>query len=252
MRSMRSLFDLSGKRALVTGAGRGLGRGCALALAEQGAEVIALSRTASEVESLVGEIRAAGGNASAHACDVTQTDQIDEILAQQDRIDVLVNNAGGNKPMLMTEVDEETLDYMLDLNVRSVYVFSQKVIPLMQRQNSGSIIHMSSQMGHIGAAKRTAYCMTKHAIEGLAKAMAVELAPWNIRVNTIAPTFIETPLTRPFFEDPAFKEAVFNHIPMKKLGQIEDIAAATVYLASEASAMVTGASLKVDGGWTAH
>jgi NAD(P)-dependent dehydrogenase (short-subunit alcohol dehydrogenase family) len=122
----------------------------------------------------------------------------------------------------------------------------------MQQQKSGSIIHMSSQMGHVGAARRTVYCMTKHAIEGLAKAMAVELAPWNIRVNTVAPTFVETPLTRPFFEDQVFKEAVFNHIPMKKLGRIEDIAAAVVYLASDAAAMVTGTSLKVDGGWTAH
>jgi NAD(P)-dependent dehydrogenase (short-subunit alcohol dehydrogenase family) len=249
---MQSLFDLSGKRALVTGAGRGLGRGCALALAEQGAQIIALSRTRDELESLVEEIRDNGGQAQAHSCDVTQIEQFDAILAGQSRIDILVNNAGGNRPMPMTEVDEETLDFMLNLNVRSVYLISQKVIPLMQRQNSGSIIQMSSQMGHVGAARRTVYCMTKHAIEGLAKAMAVELAPWNIRVNTVAPTFVETPLTRPFFEDPEFKASVFNHIPMNKLGQIEDVAAAVVYLASDAAAMVTGTSLKVDGGWTAH
>jgi NAD(P)-dependent dehydrogenase (short-subunit alcohol dehydrogenase family) len=252
MSSIRSRFDLTGKRALITGAGRGLGRGCALALAEQCAEIIALSRTADEIESLVEEIRSAGGKAQAKVCDVTHSEQIDAILIQQQRIDILVNNAGGNRPMPMTEVDEETLDFMLDLNVRSVYLCSQKVVPLMQQQKSGSIIHMSSQMGHVGAARRTVYCMTKHAIEGLAKAMAVELAAWNIRVNTVAPTFVETPLTRPFFEDPLFKEAVFNHIPMRKLGQIEDIAAAVVYLASDAAAMVTGTSLKVDGGWTAH
>ena len=252
MPSMPSLFDLSGKLAVVTGAGRGLGRGCALALAEAGAEVIAVSRTASELDSLIDEIKAQGGQAQARVCDVTDVRAIDEALAGLTGVDVLVNNAGGNKPQRFLDVDSDTFDWMVDLNLRSLFVFSQKVARLMQQQNSGSIIHMSSQMGHVGGIKRSVYCMTKHGLEGLTKAMAIDLAEWNIRVNSVAPTFVETPLTRPFFEDPEFKQAVFNHIPLQRLGQIEDVAAAVVYLASDAANMVTGTSLKVDGGWTAH
>ena len=247
-----AMFDLSGKRILITGAGRGLGEGCAMALAAAGAEIVALSRTESELQQLVTAIEHQGGKAQAHVCDVTQPDQFRAVIQQQDRIDVLVNNAGSNKPEPFTDVEPETLDWMMDLNIRSVFNCSQQVVPMMQAQKSGSIIHMSSQMGHVGSPNRTAYCMTKHAIEGLAKAMAVELAPWNIRVNTVAPTFIETPLTRPFFDNADFKEMVFDYIPLKRLGKIEHVAAAVVYLACDGASMVTGTSLKVDGGWTAH
>ena len=200
MPSMSSLFDLSGKCAVVTGAGRGLGRGCAQALAEAGAEVIAVSRTASELDSLIAEIKAQGGQAKAHICDVTDAKAIDEVLADLSRVDVLVNNAGGNKPQRFLDIDIETFDWMIDLNLRSLFIFSQKVACLMQQQNNGSIIHMSSQMGHVGGIKRSVYCMTKHGLEGLTKAMAIDLAEWNIRVNTVAPTFVETPLTRPFLK----------------------------------------------------
>ena len=245
-------FRLDGRVALVSGAGRGIGRGCALALAAAGAEVIALSRTAAELENLVAEIEAAGGRARAMVCDVTDRAAVRARIEALARLDVLLNNAGSNQPQPFLEVEDAVLDRLLDLNVRAAFVVAQSAARVMARGGGGAIVNMSSQMGHTGSARRTVYCATKHAIEGLTKAMAVDLAPYDIRVNAVAPTFVDTPLTRPYFDDPAFKAMVMDKILPGRLASIEEIAAAVVYLASPAAAMVTGTSLRVDGGWTAH
>ena len=244
---------LDGMVAMVTGAGRGLGRACAFALAAAGAEVVLVSRTASDLQKLARLIQQEGGTARSLVCDVTDTAQVHECLGGLERLDVLVNNAGSNIPEPFLEVSEAHLDFLLALNVKSMFVVAQEAARKMVAQGDGGvIIHMSSQMGHTGAPNRTVYCMTKHAIEGLTKAMGVELAPYGIRVNAIAPTFIETPLTRPFFANQAFTDSVLNKIALGRLGQLEDIMGAVVYLASPAAGLVTGTSLVVDGGWTAH
>lgn len=239
---------LSGKIALVTGAGKGLGRACALALSAAGAKVIGVARSRDDLVTLQND---ASNEVVTWTMDVNSPEILEKIESL-DRLDVLVNNAGTNQPQSFLDVTEDALDTMLTLNVRTAFVVAQRSARVMERQGSGSIIHMSSQMGHVGSPKRTVYCMTKHGIEGLTKAMAVELGPLGIRVNSIAPTFIDTPLTRPFFEDDSFREFVMDMIPLKRLGTLEEVAAAVVYLASPASAIVNGTSLKVDGGWTAH
>jgi NAD(P)-dependent dehydrogenase (short-subunit alcohol dehydrogenase family) len=249
--SQRS-FRLDGQVALVSGAGRGIGRGCALALAEAGAEVIALSRTGPELLSLVDEIEAAGGRARPLVCDVTDTVAVRSGIEGLEKLDVLVNNAGSNQPQPFLEVEDAVLDRLLTLNLRAAFVVAQAAARVIARNGGGAIVNMSSQMGHVGGARRSVYCATKHALEGLTKAMAIDLAPHKIRVNTVAPTFVETPLTRPFFDDPGFKSAVLDQILFGRLAQIEEVAAAVVYLASPAAAMVTGTSLLVDGGWTAR
>jgi len=239
---------IEGQVALVTGAGRGLGRACALALSRAGARIIGVSRTRDELESLAEE---AAGPVETWVEDVAGDPLLGRIedLA---RLEILVNNAGSNQPQPFLEVTDEALDSMLNLNVRAAYRVARSAARVMMREKGGCIIHMSSQMGHVGSPQRTVYCMTKHAIEGLTKAMAVELAPFGIRVNSVAPTFIDTPLTRPFFDDPEFSEFVMNMIPAKRLGTLDEVAAAVVYLASPASGIATGMSLKIDGGWTAH
>jgi NAD(P)-dependent dehydrogenase (short-subunit alcohol dehydrogenase family) len=243
------LARLTGQTAMVTGAGRGLGRACALALAQVGARVIAVARTTSDLESL---IASADGAIAGWTEDVT-TDPFYARLEQLAQLDILVNNAGMNRPLPVEAVDPETLDAMLNLNVRALYRTSQSAVRVMLRAGrGGSIIHMSSQMGHVGAAQRTVYCMTKHAVEGLTKALAVELAPRGIRVNSVAPTFIETDMTRPMLADPDFRRRVLENIPLGRVGQPEDVVGAVLFLASSTSAMITGDSLKVDGGWTAR
>ena len=244
--------NLTGLTALVTGAGRGLGEACAIGLAASGARIIALSRTETELGALVERIESAGGQAEGEVCDVTDSAATRNLFAKIPHLDILVNNAGMNKPQALVDVDDDTLDAMLNLNVRAAFVVAQAAARLMLRQGSGSIIHMSSQMGRVGAENRTVYCATKHAIEGLTKAMAVELAPSKIRVNAVAPTFVETPLTRPFFVDPAFRQWVMDRIPMGELGELEDVVAAVLYLASPGARLVTGQSIAVDGGWTAR
>jgi NAD(P)-dependent dehydrogenase (short-subunit alcohol dehydrogenase family) len=243
---------LDGLTSVVTGAGRGLGRACAVALADAGSEVVLVSRTQSELETLATLIRQRGGKACPLACDILDARQIAERIETLDRIDILVNNAGGNIPEPFVQVTEERLDRILSLNVRAAFLVAQAVSRRMiAGGRGGSIIHMSSQMGHVGAPNRTVYCMTKHAIEGLSKAMAVELAPHRVRVNAIGPTFVVTPMTRPFFEQKAFREDTLSRIPIGRLAELEDIMGAIVFLASPAAAMVTGASLTIDGGWTA-
>lgn len=242
---------LEGRVVLVSGAGRGIGRAVALAFAAARAHTIALARTPADLDALVAE---SGGRIEPWVADVTQDDCYRRIEALE-RLDVLVNNAGTNRPQPMAEVEPATLDGIIDLNIRAVYRVSQAAARVMLRSppgRGGSIIHMSSQMGHVGAARRTVYCMSKHAVEGLTKAMAVELAPAGIRVNSVAPTFIETPMTRPMLEDAAFRESVNASIPLGRVGQPEDVVGAVLFLASDAARFITGDSLKVDGGWTAR
>jgi NAD(P)-dependent dehydrogenase (short-subunit alcohol dehydrogenase family) len=238
--------------AVVTGAGRGLGLACARALAARGDEVWLLSRSAAELEAAAATLRGEGLGAVARPCDVTDPAQVATVFGSLPRCDVLVNNAGGNQPQPFLDVELATLDRLLDLNVRSMFVVAQHAARIMARQRSGAIVHMSSQMGHVGAANRSVYCTTKHAIEGLTKAMAVELAPLGIRVNAVAPTFIETPLTKPFFEDEAFRADTLRRIPLGRIGSVEEVAAAVVFLASPEASLITGTSLLVDGGYTAQ
>jgi NAD(P)-dependent dehydrogenase (short-subunit alcohol dehydrogenase family) len=251
-KSADSAFRLDGKIALVTGAGRGIGRAAALALANAGAELLLVSRTPSELDAVAGEIQSVGGRASPLPLDVTRSDMVRDVFDGLDRLDILVNNAGVNRPQPFLEVDEPTLDLLLGLNIRAAFVVAQAAARLMVGQGGGVIINVSSQMGHVGSdLNRSVYVMTKHAVEGLTKAMAVELAPKGVRVVSIAPTFVTTPLTKPFFEDPVFGKWVLDRIPLGRLGTVEEVASAVVFLASPAAALVTGSSLLVDGGWTA-
>jgi len=240
--------SLTGKIALVTGAGRGLGRAIAETLHQAGAHVIAVARTQTDLSELAAEL---SDRVETWAHDVTDENFISAI-ARLPRLDILVNNAGSNRPEPFVDVSDENLDFILNLNVRSMFKTAQAAVRVMAKNDGGAIVHMSSQMGHVGSPNRSVYCMTKHAIEGLTKAMAVELAPQKIRVNSVAPTFIETPMTKPMLKNPEFKEFVYRMIPMQKMGQPSDVANAVLYLASPASGMVTGHSLLVDGGWTAQ
>jgi NAD(P)-dependent dehydrogenase (short-subunit alcohol dehydrogenase family) len=250
--SADNAFRLDGKRALVTGAGRGIGRAAALALAAAGAELVLVSRTASELDKVVDEIASGGGTARSLPFDVTQSDVVRGAFAEFDRLDILVNNAGINRPQPFLEVDEATLDSLLALNVRAAFVVAQAAARLMVANGSGVIINMSSQMGHVGSERdRTVYVMTKHALEGLTKAMAVELAPKGVRAVSIAPTFVETPLSKPFLDDPDTRRWILGRIPLGRVGTVQEVASAVVFLASPAAALVTGSSLLVDGGWTA-
>ena len=250
-----SRFRLDGRIALVSGAGRGIGRACAAALAQAGAEVLLLSRTATELEQAVAEIEEKGGKAKAILCDVTDSRAVKKVFAALQSLDVLVNNAGSNIPEPFVEVSEEHLDRLLGLNVRAAFIVAQAAARKMlasPNRYGRAIINMSSQMGHVGAVNRSVYCLTKHALEGLTKAMALELAPHGIRVVSIAPTFVETPLTKPMFAKPEFAQWVRERLPIGQVGQVEDVAAAVVFAASPAAALVTGSSLLVDGGWTAQ
>lgn len=250
-------FRLDGRTALVTGAGRGIGRACAMALAHAGAEVWLAARTRDELEQVAAAIRGAGGKAHALAFDVTNTPELTKAIESIPVLDVLVNNAGSNIPEPFVDVSEAHLDRLLELNVRAAFLAAQaaarKMLEAPERKaRGGAIIHMSSQMGHVGAPNRSVYCLTKHALEGLTKAMALELAPHGIRVVSVAPTFVETPMTRPMLARPEFGEWVRSRIPGGRVGQPEEVAAAVVFAASPAASLLTGTSLIVDGGWTAQ
>lgn len=247
------LFRIDGRRALVTGAGRGLGLAAASALAAAGAHVTLAARTRNEIEEAAAAIRDRGEHAEALVLDVADVETAKRAIAAAAPLQILVNNAGMNRPALLADVTVEDFDAIFALNVRAAYFMAQAVAKrLIEAKLPGSIINMSSQMGHVGAARRSVYCASKHAMEGFTKAMAVELAPHNIRVNSIGPTFIETPMTRPFFENKAFRDEVLGKIKFGRLGQLDEITGAVVFLASDASSLMTGSALKLDGGWTAE
>lgn len=245
-------FRLDGKRALVTGAGRGIGLALAAALAEAGAQVTLCSRTAAEVEAGAAAIKARGGISDALVLDVADVAAVRRAIAGLLPFDILVNNAGGNRPAPFLEVTEDDFDALMRLNVRAAFFTAQAVAARMAAAGTGgSIINISSQAGRVAAAGRSVYTTSKFAIEGLTKVMAVELAPKGIRVNSICPTFIETDMTRPSLDDPAFRNFVLSKIKLGRLGAVEDLMGAVVFLASDASSLMTGSSLVVDGGWTA-
>jgi NAD(P)-dependent dehydrogenase (short-subunit alcohol dehydrogenase family) len=246
-------FRLEGRHALVTGAGRGIGVAIATALAQNGAHVHLAARSEGEVGEVAEALRRSGWRASPLKLDVLDSEAVQAAVEALPLLSVLVNNAGTNRPKPIAEVTAEDYAAVFDLNVRALYVATQAVVKrLLAAGKGGSIINISSQMGHVGGPNRSLYCGSKHAVEGITKALAVELAPKGIRVNSIAPTFIETAMTRPYFDVPGFKEQVLAKIALGRLGQVEDIMGAVAYLASDASALVTGTSLVVDGGWTAQ
>jgi NAD(P)-dependent dehydrogenase (short-subunit alcohol dehydrogenase family) len=246
-------FRLEGRRALVTGGGRGIGLAAASALAEAGAHVTLAARTAVEIETAAAAIRERGDKADALPLDVTDLDAAAAAIAAAAPFDILVNNAGTNRPATLMDVKVEDFDAIFALNVRAAFFVAQAVARrLIAAKRAGSIINISSQMGHVGAARRTVYCASKHAMEGFTKAMAIELAPHNIRVNSLGPTFLETPLTRPFFQNEAFRAEVLGKIKLGRLGQLHEVTGAIVFLASDASSLMTGSALVVDGGWTAE
>ena len=246
-------LSLAGRRALVTGAGRGIGLAAAVALAEAGAIVTLVARSGDEVEEAATAIRARGAQAEAAVLDVTDLAAASAFFATRPAFQIVVNNAGTNRPKHMTQVTEDDYDAVLGLNLKSAYFVAQAAAKRMIDEGlAGALIHVGSQMGHVGGANRSLYCASKWAIEGMSKAFALDLAPHGIRSNVIAPTFIETPLTQPMFEDPAFKASVLAKIKLGRIGRVEDLMMPFVYLASDAAALVTGTSLVVDGGWTAE
>ncbi|WP_454743568.1 SDR family NAD(P)-dependent oxidoreductase [Cupriavidus necator] len=250
-------FRLDGRTALVTGAGAGIGAAIAGALAEAGAEVVLVSLHAGELNAVAAQIEAAGGRVRTRECDVTNLSAVQALIDDLPQLDITVNNAGTNIPEPFVDVTEEHLDFMCNLNVRATFLVSQASVRKMlqasdRRERGGVVINISSQMGHIGSPNRTVYCMNKHAIEGLTKAMAVELAEQGIRVNSVGPTFVDTPLVRKIVDTPEKQQFLLSKIPMGHMAKVQDIAAAVLYLASPAAAMVTGTCLLVDGGWTAQ
>ena len=234
----------------MTGAGRGIGLAAAAALSEAGAEVTLIARTLSEVEAAAAQI---GKGATAALIDVSDIAAVKAFFARRPAFHILVNNAGTNRPKPMWDVTEEDFDAVFSLNVRSAFFVAQACAQKMIAEGAqGSLIHMSSQMGHVGGPNRSLYCGSKWALEGINKAFALDLAAHGIRSNTIAPTFIETPMTEPFFEDPAFRAHVLSKIKLGRIGKVEDLMGAILFLASDASALMTGTSMVIDGGWTAE
>ena len=247
-------INLKNKYALVTGAGKGLGRACSLALAEAGATIIALSRTQSDLDKLEKEIKKVKGKTIKILCDVMNYEETKSKLEKIKIIDILVNNAGTNLPEPFAEVKQKSMNYLVDLNLKAAFNVAQLVVKKMlkNKKRPGSIINMSSQLGHVGCEGRNVYNMTKFGIEGLTKGMGVELAKHNIRVNTVAPTFVATPMVKNFFKNKNFKKSALSRIPMRKLATESDVATAVCFLASSASSMITGTSILIDGGWTAQ
>ena len=249
-------IDLKNKTALVTGAGKGLGKACAIALAEAGANVIIISRTLSDLTKVEKLIKKTKGSCLKFECDVTDLNRFKSILKKIKKLDILVNNAGNNRPEHFTQVKKENMEYLVELNMKAAFnvaqICSQKMVKLKNRKKvGGSIINMSSQLGRVGAPIRSVYNMTKFGLEGLTKGMSIDLAKYNIRVNTVCPTFVVTPMTNKFLKSKKFKREVLGNIPLGRFAELSDIATATVFLASDAASMITGTSLLVDGGWTA-
>jgi len=246
--SILASFRLDDRVAVVTGASHGIGLGCARALAEAGARVLLVARNHSQLEQAAASLP----GARALACDVTDPEQVRTRIGGLERVDVLVNSAGGNLPEPFLDVSEENLRALLDLNLMGTFRVTQAAARLMAAAGGGAVVNISSDFGHVGYPGRSVYCASKHGVEGLTRALAVELAPLGIRVNSVCPTFIETPMTRPYFDQPGFREEILRRIPIGRIGRVEEVAAAVLFLASPAASLITGASLLVDGGWTAQ
>ena len=250
-------YNLKGKYALVTGAGKGLGKACAIALAEAGANLIIVSRTKKDLDTVSKIIKKLRVKCKSYVCDITNYEDLKNIINKQSRIDVLVNNAGNNIPEHFTKVKTKNMEYLVKINSIAAFNTAQlcalKMIKLKNRKKiGGSIINMSSQMGHVGGPIRSVYNMNKWGLEGLTRGMALDLAKFNIRVNTVAPTFVVTPMTKKFLKNKKFKKETLNNIPLGRFAEMSEIASTVVFLASDAASMIHGTSLLVDGGWTAR
>lgn len=246
-------FRIDGKHALVVGAGRGLGAASAVALAEAGARVTLASRSISELEHVASYIVQHGGVANYLKLDATQAEDVKACIQSLGPIDVLVNSAGTNRPLKIDEVTQRDIDTLFDINLKAaIYLAREVSISMRKHAIRGSMITLSSQMGHVGGPRRTLYCASKHALEGMTKALAWELGPEGIRINTLCPTFFRTPLTEPMLADPRFSDFVIKRIALGRIGELQDLMGPIVFLASEASSMITGTALMVDGGWTAQ
>jgi NAD(P)-dependent dehydrogenase (short-subunit alcohol dehydrogenase family) len=250
-------YNLKNKIALVTGGGKGLGKACAIALAEAGSNLIIISRTKKDLDQVAKIIKKFKVKCKSYVCDVTNYNEIKEIINKQSRIDILINNAGTNMPEHFTKVKRKNMEYLVKINTISSFNVAQlcalKMIKTKNRKKiGGSIVNMSSQMGHVGGTRRSVYNMNKFGLEGLTKGMAIDLAKYNIRVNTICPTFVVTSMTKKFLKNKKFKRDMLSNIPLGRFAELSEVASAVVFLASDAASMVTGASLLVDGGWTAR
>ncbi|WP_085902050.1 SDR family NAD(P)-dependent oxidoreductase [Kiloniella majae] len=246
-------FRLDGKRALITGASSGIGLACAVALGEAGAEVVVAARRADLLVDLVEKMCAAKMEARALVFDVVDVPAMQTIVAENGPFDILVNSAGLARHSPAEDTTEADFDCVTDLNVKGAYFLTQAVAKgLIKAGKPGSLINISSQMAHVGGLDRAVYAATKHAVEGFTKSMAIEWGKKNIRVNTICPTFVLTPLTQSTFDRPERRAWIEEKIKLGRVGKVEDIMGGVVYLASDASSLVTGTALMIDGGWTAE
>ena len=249
-------YNLKNKTAIVTGAGKGLGRACAIALAEAGANLVIISRTKKDLDEVSNKVKKLKIRCKSYVCDITNYNEIKEIINKQAKIDVLVNNAGNNIPEHFTKVKTKNMEYLVKINTVATFNIAQlcalKMIKSKNRKkDGGAIVNMSSQMGHVGGPIRSVYNMNKWGLEGLTKGMSLDLAKYNIRVNTVCPTFVVTPMTKKFLKNKKFKRETLNNIPLGRFAELSEIASSVVFLASDAASMITGTSLLVDGGWTA-
>ena len=249
-------YNLKNKTAIVTGAGKGLGRACAIALAEAGANLIIISRTQKDLNEVSKKIKKLKVKCKSYVCDITNFDEIKKIINKQPKIDILINNAGNNRPAHFTKIKTKDMEYMVKINTIATFNLAHlctlKMIKSKNRKKiGGSIVNMSSQMGHVGGPIRSVYNMNKAGLEGLTKGMAIDLAKNNIRVNTVCPTFVITPMTKKFLKNKKFKIETLKKIPMGKFAELSDVATTVAFLASDSSKMITGTSILVDGGWTA-
>jgi len=249
-------YNLKNKTAIVTGAGKGLGRACAIALAEAGANLVIISRTKRDLDEVSTKIKKFKAKCKSYVCDITKYNEIKEIINKQPKLDILINNAGNNIPEHFTKVKTKNMEYLVKINTIATFNLAQlcalKMIKSKNRKKiGGAIVNMSSQMGHVGGPIRSVYNMNKWGLEGLTKGMSLDLAKYNIRVNTVCPTFVVTPMTKKFLNNKKFKRETLNNIPLGRFAELSEISSAVVFLASDAASMITGTSLLVDGGWTA-
>jgi NAD(P)-dependent dehydrogenase (short-subunit alcohol dehydrogenase family) len=246
-------LSLAGRRAVVTGAGRGIGRAVAELLAARGAHVALFARSGDELCEVASAIQESGGYARVCVVDILDDDALQRAFDGIGNADILVNAAGANRPKLLSDITLDDIETLLALNVRATLRATQLFVrEAVARSADAVVVNISSQMGHVGAPQRSLYCATKHAVEGMTKALAIELAPCGIRVVSVAPTFVETAMTRPFLQDPAASQALLDRIPLGRFGTVEEVAETVAFLCSPAAAMITGSSVLTDGGWVAQ